>query len=86
MRNNAEVTFEGRLLTPLAAWDEGMYAAMLIVRGTDGAQRATPVLGRFASAEQARACALAWGMAHIDELDALSHGHSSARDTREQAV
>lgn len=63
---NAEVTHKTFILTPLAAYDEGMYAALLIVRKPDGTQRATKELGRFSSALEACRFAIAHGMAEID--------------------
>lgn len=63
---NAEVTYKSFVLTPLAAYDEGMYAAMLIVRKPDDTQRATEVLGRFPCAPDAREFAIAYGMSQID--------------------
>jgi hypothetical protein len=63
---NFEVAYKTFVLTPLAAYDDGMYAAMLIVRKPDGTQRATDVLGRFPCAIEARRFAIAHGMAQID--------------------
>ena len=63
---DAEVTYKEFTLRPLAAYDEGMYASMLILREPDGTQRATEVLGRFACALEARRYAIAYGMAEID--------------------
>ncbi|MFL9932471.1 hypothetical protein P0D88_25295 [Paraburkholderia sp. RL18-103-BIB-C] len=62
----AEVAYMGLVLTPLAAYDEGMYAAMLIVRKPDGTERATEVLGRFPCAAEARRVAIAFGVSQID--------------------
>jgi hypothetical protein len=58
---DAEVAYKGFVLTPLAAYDEGMYAAMLVVRKPDGTERATQVLGRFPGAPEARRVAIAFG-------------------------
>ncbi len=63
---NVEVTHKTFILTPLAAYDEGMYAALLIVRKPDGTQRATKELGRFYSALEACTFAIAHGMTEID--------------------
>ena len=63
----AEIAYENVVLIPLAAYDEGMYAAMLIVREIDGVQRATGVLGHFPCPVDARKFALAYGMAEIDQ-------------------
>lgn len=62
----AEVTHKTFILTPLAAYDDGMYAALLMVRKPDGTERATKELGRFPSALEARKFAIAHGMAEID--------------------
>ena len=66
MRDN-EVAYKSVVLVPLAAYDEGLYAAMLIVRELNGLQRASGVLGHFPSAVDARNFALAYGMAEIDD-------------------
>ena len=63
---NVEIVYKRFVLTPLAAYDEGMYAAMLIVRKPDGIERATGVLGRFPCAVEARGFAVAYGMCQID--------------------
>ena len=63
----AEIAYENVVLIPLAAYDDGLYAAMLIVREVDGLQRATGVLGHFPCPVDARKFALAYGMAEIDE-------------------
>ena len=63
---SAAIAYKTFLLTPLAAYDEGMYAAILIVRKPDGTQRATEVLGRFPHALEAHRYAIAHGMAQID--------------------
>lgn len=63
---DAEVTYKNVVLIPLAAYDEGTYAAMLIVREQDGLQRASGVLGHFACALDARKFALGYGMTEID--------------------
>jgi hypothetical protein len=62
----AEVAYKNFVLTPLAAYDEGRYAAMLIVRKPDGTQRATDVLGIFPCAPEARRFAIAYGISQID--------------------
>jgi hypothetical protein len=68
---DAEVAYKGFVLTPLAAYDEGMYAAMLVVRKPDGTERATQVLGRFPGAPEARRVAIAFGLSQIDAANAL---------------
>ena len=66
MRNN-EVAYKNVVLIPLAAYDEGLYAAMLIVREINGLQRASGVLGHFTAPAEARRFALEYGMAEIDD-------------------
>ena len=63
----AEVTYKNVVLIPLAAYDDGLYAAMLIVGELSGVQRASGVLGHFPCPVAARKYALAYGMAEIDE-------------------
>ncbi|MFM0140150.1 hypothetical protein [Caballeronia grimmiae] len=64
---NGEVVYKGFVLRPLAAYDDGMYAAMLILRNRDGIQTASGVLGSFACAIDARRFALKHGMHEIDQ-------------------
>jgi hypothetical protein len=64
---DAEIAYKNVVLIPLAAYDEGLYAAMLIVRELNGLQRASGVLGHFRVAADARDFALAYGIAEIDE-------------------
>jgi hypothetical protein len=64
---NAEVLYKSFVLIPMAAYDEGLYASMLIVKKPDGVQRATGVLGLFPCPVDARRFALSYGMAEIDE-------------------
>jgi hypothetical protein len=63
---DAEIAYKNVVLIPLAAYDEGSYAAMLIVRELDGLQRASGVLGHFPSPIDARKFALDYGMTEID--------------------
>ena len=63
----AEVTYKNVVLIPLAAYDDGLYAAMLIVGESSGVQRASGVLGHFPCPVAARKFALDYGMAEIDE-------------------
>jgi hypothetical protein len=63
---DAEIAYKNVVLIPLAAYDEGTYAAMLIVREQDGLQRASGVLGHFPCPTDARKFALAYGMTEID--------------------
>ncbi|WP_144444263.1 hypothetical protein [Caballeronia arationis] len=62
----SDVTFRGYLLKPLAVFDSGKYAAIVIFE-KDGKQRASGVLGRFASSEEAREFALRFGRSEIDD-------------------
>ncbi|MDR5736251.1 MULTISPECIES: hypothetical protein [Caballeronia] len=64
---NGEVTYKSFVLRPLAAYDDGMYVAMLILRNGDGIQTASGVLGSFACALDARRFALKHGMDEIDQ-------------------
>jgi hypothetical protein len=64
---DAEVAYKNVVLIPLAAYDDGLYAAMLIIREFDGLQSATGVLGHFPNPVDARKFALAYGTAAIDE-------------------
>jgi len=63
---DGEIAYKNVVLIPLAAYDDGTYAAMLIVRELDGLQRASGILGHFACALDARKFALAYGMTEID--------------------
>ncbi|KDR37766.1 hypothetical protein BG61_07790 [Caballeronia glathei] len=63
---DSEVTYKEFTVRPLAAYDDGMYASMLILRKPDGTQRATGVLGRFPCALEARRFAIGYDMAEID--------------------
>lgn len=65
----SEVIYGNLVLVPLAAYDEGMYAAMLVVRKPNEAEQATKVLGRFPSAGEARRYAIDYGMARIAARD-----------------
>ena len=62
----AQLTYKGTVLIPLAAFDEGSYAAMLIVETPDESQRASGVLGNFPTADEACRYAVEYGMAEID--------------------
>ncbi len=64
---NAEILYKSYVLIPMAAYDEGLYASMLIVKKPDGVQRATGVLGLFPCPVDARRFALSYGMAEIDQ-------------------
>ncbi|MDR5794555.1 hypothetical protein QCE49_14345 [Caballeronia sp. LZ008] len=64
--NQPQVTYRGFVIMPMAAFDGGLYAAMTIISDTGGLQRATGVLGHFASVEEARAFALVAGKDEVD--------------------
>jgi hypothetical protein len=51
----------------LATIEDGLYAAMLVVRGVDEVQRASGVLGHFPCKAQACRFAVQYGMAEIDK-------------------
>ncbi|KXU85280.1 hypothetical protein CR51_40705 [Caballeronia megalochromosomata] len=71
-----QINHRGFVITPMAAFDGGLYAAMTIVCDGDGLQRASGVLGHFSSAEEARAFAL---NAAKDEIDRrLLHASAAA--------
>jgi len=62
----AELTYKGVVLIPLAAFDAGSYAAMVIVETPDESQRASGVLGNFPTADEACRYAVEYGMAEVD--------------------
>ncbi|MDR5741276.1 MULTISPECIES: hypothetical protein [unclassified Caballeronia] len=70
--NQVHADYRGFVITPLAAFDDGLYTSMLILRDKAGRQRATGMLGQFASANEACQFALAVGMEEIDRQMALS--------------
>ncbi|SAK85602.1 hypothetical protein AWB75_05711 [Caballeronia catudaia] len=72
--NEVQVNYHGFIITPMAAFDGGLYAAMAIICDGNGLQRASGILGHFASAEEARAFAL---ISAKDEID-RHVWHSSA--------
>ena len=72
--NQVQVNYHGFVITKMAAFDGGLYAAMTIICDASGLQRASGILGHFASAEEARAFAL---MGAKDEIDRRMW-HSSA--------
>jgi len=67
---DGEMTYKGFGIQPLAAYDEGRYAAMVIVRSPDGYQRASDVLGSFADPMEAKQHALRQGMSEVDRRTA----------------
>ncbi|SAK52533.1 hypothetical protein AWB79_01895 [Caballeronia hypogeia] len=64
--NQFQVSYRGFVITPLAAFDGGLYAAMTIICDGDGLQRASGVLGHFTGADEARAFALMAGKNDVD--------------------
>ena len=68
--SRVEVAYKGFVLIPLAAFDEGSYAAMVITKTPDQSQRASGVLGSFADADAACRFAVEYGMAQIDQIHA----------------
>lgn len=75
---NTEVAYKDVFLIPLAAYDEGQYAAMLIVKELNGVQRASGVLGHFPCAGTARSFALDYGRAEIDHREPQVQSGASA--------
>ncbi len=65
--SNPEIVYHGQVLIPLVAFDEGLYAATLVVRGLDGVQRTSGVLGHFPCKAEACRFAIEYGMAKIDK-------------------
>lgn len=76
--NRYDVIYKDFVLIPLAAYDEGSYAAILIVRQRNGVESASRVLGIFPSPCLARQFALKHGMAEIDRLFPTDGNGSSA--------
>jgi hypothetical protein len=68
---NEAVIYKGFALIPLAAYDEGSYAAMLIFEKADHSQTASGVLGTFSTAEEACRYAVEYGMAEIERFKPL---------------
>lgn len=64
--SNVAVTYKGFVLIPLAAFDDGAYAAMVIVEQPDQSQRASGVLKRFSNPDAACRYAVEYGMTEID--------------------
>jgi hypothetical protein len=62
-----EIVYKGFVLRPLAAYEDGVYVAMVIVRKPDGSQSASGELGNFPCALNARRFALLHGMTQIDQ-------------------
>jgi hypothetical protein len=60
------VNYRGFSITPLAAYDGGLYVAMVIIGERDGSQRASGVLGYFSSAEEACTFAMGKGKEEVD--------------------
>ncbi|SAK58432.1 hypothetical protein AWB77_01871 [Caballeronia fortuita] len=70
--NQPRIIYRGFVITPMAAFDGGLYAAMTIICDGDGLQRATGVLGHFPSADEARNFALSAGKDEVDRRVARS--------------
>ena len=64
--NQVQVNYRGFVITPMAAFDGGLYAAMTIICDASGLQRASGILGHFHSADEARAYALMSGKDEVD--------------------
>jgi hypothetical protein len=64
--NQTRTEYRGFVITPMAAFDGGLYAAMAIICDDHGQQRASGVLGHFASADEATAFALIAGKDEVD--------------------
>jgi hypothetical protein len=76
--SKVEVAYKGFVLIPLAAFDSGSYAAMVITKQPDQSQRASGILGNFADADAACQYAVEYGMAQIDKIRATSQIGSPA--------
>lgn len=64
--NQTRIGYRGFVITPMAAFDGGLYAAMTIICDDRGQQRASGVLGHFTSAEEASAFALLAGRDEVE--------------------
>ena len=64
--NQPQFNYRGFIITPMAAYDRGLYAAMTIICDADGLQRASGVLRHFASADEACDFALMSGRDEVD--------------------
>lgn len=63
---NENVNYRGVILCPMAAYDDGKYAAMLLIEEESGQQRATGVIDHFPTANLARRAAIDFGIAMVD--------------------
>jgi hypothetical protein len=70
-----QITYRGFTITPMAAFDGGLYAAMTIICDPNGTQRASGILGHFPSADEALDFAL---MAAKDEVNRRTWQSSAA--------
>jgi hypothetical protein len=61
-----QTCYRGYSISPFAAYDGGLYAAMVIIGDQHGRQRASGILGHFASAEEACAYAAMFGREEVD--------------------
>jgi hypothetical protein len=76
---NTRILYGRFMLMPIA-YDQGKYAAMLIIEDEDGLQRATGVLGLFDDVNTACRYALEYGIGEVDDHDK----HQVRRDWRER--
>jgi hypothetical protein len=60
--------YHGYAIQALAAYDEGAYASMFILQPPGGSERASYILGHFASASDAKRFALKRGQTEVDCL------------------
>jgi hypothetical protein len=67
-RKPPQVSYRGFCISPLAAYDGGLYASMVIIGDQHGRQRASGVLGQFPSAEEACTYAIVFGKEEVDRL------------------
>ncbi|MBN3760584.1 hypothetical protein [Burkholderia sp. Ac-20365] len=66
--NSEKTLYLGYSLQALAAYDDGSYASMYIVRPPSGSERVSPVLGHFSSPVDARQFALRRGKMDVDRM------------------
>jgi hypothetical protein len=74
------------MLMPMAACDQGKYAAMLIIEDEDGLQRATGVLGLFDDVDTACRYALEYGIGEVDDHDNLRSDGIGTRDALDRGM
>ncbi|BCF95336.1 hypothetical protein [Paraburkholderia sp. PGU16] len=66
--NREKTVYLGYSLQALAAYDDGSYASMYIVRPPGGTERVSPVLGHFASPADAVQFALRRAKTDVDHM------------------